>query len=209
MNYAIQIVAGYGLADFVSGIGHWFEDTYLKTTTPIFSTIAISNQMHHVRPTLMCYFGYLETIKTTFLVSMPLYAVLAYFGYAFHPAVLSFFIATINVNEIHRWSHMRPAELSWFVRILQDYRIILNRRDHNIHHGKPNDNQYCVISGAMNYVLDAIGFWRIIEWIILKLTGIEPRKNNDPDIWRVYEHAFPGNLAAAGFHPHENGEPVT
>lgn len=209
MAYIAQIVTGYILADFISGVGHWFEDTYLQTNAPIIGKIAIANQMHHLRPTLMCHFGYFETIKSTILVSAPIYALFAYFGYAFDPTVLSFFVATINVNEIHKWSHMRPSELSWFIRILQNYRIILNRYDHNIHHREPNTNQYCVVSGAINGILDTLGFWRAVEWIILKLTGIEPRKNNNPDIWHIYERAYPGKLAAMGFYLHENGERIT
>lgn len=212
----VNIFAGYLVADFVSGIGHWLEDTYLKTTTPFVGGIAAANQMHHLRPALMCHFTYFQTIKSTLALTLPIYAALAVFGYGLEPFVLSFFACTINVNEIHKWSHMRTKELHWFVQLLQDYRVILNRRDHGIHHRAPNDNQYCVVSGAINYPLDYIGFWRGVEYLIYKSTGVKPRDNDDPDIWATYERMFPGYLAHAKIVPpvhvgvslHEDGAPV-
>ena len=200
-----NIIAGYFAADFVSGIGHWLEDTYLKTDTPLFGSIAAANQMHHLRPALMCHFNYFQTVKTTFGLLLPVYVACLYFGVGLNPGVITFFLATLNVNEFHKWSHMQKKELWYPVQMLQNARIILNRQDHKLHHTRPFNSQYCVVSGGMNYILDGIGFWRFIEAVIYYTTGAEPRKNDDPEIWTTYEKIYPGLLASAGIQPHENG----
>ena len=47
MNKLIQIITGFILADIITGIFHWFEDTYLSycINFPILSEISKNNEI--------------------------------------------------------------------------------------------------------------------------------------------------------------------
>jgi hypothetical protein len=75
---------------------------------------------------------------------------------------------------------------------------LLNPDYHKIHH-TDLVGQYCIISGFLNWPLDHFGFWRGLENIIEKLTGVKPRMNDDPNIvevYHVYHGITPKQLAA-------------
>ena len=56
------------------------------------------------------------------------------------------------------------------MRWLQDKNVILSRQAHGIHHKKPHDNNYCIVSGHMN-VADKYGFFSWLQRIVEKRTG--------------------------------------
>jgi len=49
---------------------------------------------------------------------------------------------------------------------------------HDAHHRGPHDRRYCVINGWANYVCDATGLWRGLEWLVQKATGSIPRRSD-------------------------------
>ena len=51
----IQIILGFILADFITGIVHWFEDTYLVycINIPFINEISKNNELHHYFPRSM------------------------------------------------------------------------------------------------------------------------------------------------------------
>ena len=62
---------------------------------------------------------------------------------------------------------------------LQDAGILLSRKAHGAHHKAPFENNYAIVSGWWNPLLDAGGnghnFWRKFGHFIKARTGAEPR----------------------------------
>lgn len=71
------------------------------------------------------------------------------------------------------------------VAFLQDWELILSRRNHQIHHHTPFDQHYCITTGWMNPILSSIGFWKRIENSIQRITGYAPRE--DDAFWTVQQ----------------------
>ncbi|OAF66001.1 hypothetical protein A3Q56_06272 [Intoshia linei] len=96
---------------------------------------------------------------------------------------LSIYLAI--TNQIHKWSHTYPeTSIPFIVRQLQDYRIILSREGHKIHHVSPHDTYYCITTGWLNYPLEVSQFWDKMEIIVNKISGAKPRE--DDMAWAKY-----------------------
>jgi len=59
-----------------------------------------------------------------------------------------------------------------------DWGLVLGREHHMHHHYYPFDRNYCITTGWLNGPLQAIGFWRALESIITKITGLIPREDD-------------------------------
>ena len=74
--------------------------------------------------------------------------------------------------------HAAAADATCLLR-LQDAGILLSRKAHGAHHKAPFENNYAIVSGWWNPLLDAGGdghnFWRKFEHFIKARTGAEPR----------------------------------
>eukprot|EP01095_Lingulamoeba_sp_RSL-Kostka_P018203 TRINITY_DN988_c1_g1_i1.p1 TRINITY_DN988_c1_g1~~TRINITY_DN988_c1_g1_i1.p1 ORF type:complete len:135 (-),score=22.14 TRINITY_DN988_c1_g1_i1:33-437(-) len=51
---------GIVMADFLSGVVHWFFDTYASVNTPVIGTIVRSFREHHLYPKAMCEHDFIE-----------------------------------------------------------------------------------------------------------------------------------------------------
>ena len=79
-------------------------------------------------------------------------------------------------NIIHKWAHMRHCELPKIIILLQNIGILGSHSLHRLHHAGNSSQSYCVISSYLNPILDKIKLWRVLEYIIYKLTGIKPNR---------------------------------
>jgi hypothetical protein len=57
----------------------------------------------------------------------------------------------------------------------QDAGLLIGRRQHGAHHRPNFDGNYCIVSGWWNAPLDNVGFFRWLEKVVAKQTGVEPR----------------------------------
>lgn len=84
----------------------------------------------------------------------------------------SFVFFVVLSQETHRQAHMvRPAR---WVRTVQKSGLIVSQKTHLAHHHSPFDDNYCILSGMWNNVLDRTRFFRRWEAIIYRTCGVEP-----------------------------------
>ena len=77
-------------------------------------------------------------------------------------------------QEIHKYSHMTATTTPSWIQFLQNQNLILSRKTHGAHHTSPFEDNYCIVTGHLNESLDNSNFYRYLEVIVFKLTGVEP-----------------------------------
>ena len=193
MKIILQIILAYLLADFFSGVFHWFEDSYLDycTSIPFISDIAKDNDMHHYFPRSTLVYSYWENTRVnliiTIIVLLIIYAINKKFVINNIYFMLTFAFFSVISNICHRFSHMRDCENSQFVIFLQKIGFLSSHTYHSVHH-ETSIIRYCPISIYNNYILDYIYFWRILEYIVFLLTGITPSRNEYNKYKSIHNH---------------------
>ena len=79
--------------------------------------------------------------------------------------------------QIHKWSHTYFCLPGWVV-WLQECHVILPRRHHRIHHVAPHETYFCITTGWLNWPLEKLRFWSILEAVIEQTTGCKPRADD-------------------------------
>ena len=161
----LQLVLGWLLADFLSGLLHWFEDRVGVRNVPgLHHVLVVPNRGHHADPMAFTRSGVLARSGSTWLA---VGAVSALWAFAFGPS-LAWAAATAGmliINEAHRWAH-RPAAAPRPVRILQEIGILQAGNHHARHHRAALDTHYCILTTWLNPVLDAVRFWQALERLL-------------------------------------------
>jgi ubiquitin-conjugating enzyme E2 variant len=169
-----QIVACVLAADFLTGLVHWWEDTYGLPTWPVLGQLVIEpNLEHHRKPGLM---GSMNTFFDRWWQSAVLAGGVCLLAWL--AGVLTWHLVTIGClaslgNEVHAWSH-RGGQ-GWLVKLLQDAAIVQSPAQHARHHRPPFDRYYCTLTNLTNAVLERIEFWRGLEAAI-GIAGIRPKR---------------------------------
>lgn len=171
MNIAAYIVLAWLAADFVTAVVHWWEDRYGNPDWPIIGEYVIKpNILHHTEPRAFLAKNIFHRNWTSLVPAGIASAVFACFGLWW----LSLVAALCGLgNELHAWSHQKCSRV---VRGLQLLGFLCAQEDHAVHHERPYDRYYCVMTGFLNPVLSAIRFWPGLEQIIGRTTGIWPRE---------------------------------
>lgn len=179
---ATQFLASWLLADFITGIFHWFEDRYLDETTSLefFQGVAQDNKQHHTFPTALCMVTWWENMRSAALFAWPTAVVLLWLG---APLWLWLGVACSSFgNLIHRFSHEPKRKLPRFIRFMQWTGLFISHEHHALHHytdGVRVDPKwtatkaYCPMTNWVNPLLDNIRFWRGLERALL-LLNIKP-----------------------------------
>jgi len=185
-------ICGILFADFMSGLVHWGADTWGTLEWPFFGpTFIRSFREHHVSPTAMCEHDFFETNGDNFMLVVPPLLYLARKDYFLNSpdgitvswwdifGAMFWMTAAIGIsmtNQFHKWSH--SAKLPSLVSHLQDWWIILPRTKHSLHHRPAFDGCYCITTGWLNPLLDNTNFWRHVEYVVNKITGLIPREDD-------------------------------
>jgi len=174
--FIVKLLATVVMADFVSGFVHWLEDAYARPEMPLVGNIARENLQHHARPR--------DFIKKSWwassydLLVLGLLAIaIAWHDHHLTPWVLLFTALVINANQIHKWAHSNRQETPRLIRFLQKHRILQSAREHAKHHSGERNTYYCVITSFLNPVLEKINFWKGMESVIEKVTGVSRRSD--------------------------------
>ena len=166
---SLSCFAGLCLADFMSGIVHWSADTYGSPTMPIFGGFVRTFREHHADQIDITRHDFIETNGDVCIFSSPVHLTLLLWledPFALS-CVFGVFVGSYMNSQIHKWAH--SSERPWHVRALQRVRFFLSPGHHSNHHSGPHLSHYCITTGWMNGLLDGIGFFRKLEWLLLKL----------------------------------------
>ena len=92
--YALQVFLLWIAADFITGIIHWWEDTYGNPDWPIIGKYVVEpNLVHHKQPTKLLEGSYWNRIDTSFFAVVLLGAVLWFLGlHSWQMIVCLFFV---------------------------------------------------------------------------------------------------------------------
>jgi len=189
----LALVAGAVTADLVSGLVHWTADTWGSETMPVLGRRFVRPfRVHHVNPDDFLRRSFLDTngdvaaIVAGFLALGLLLPLDAELGRAAAVALVAFCATGLPTNQVHQWAHRpRPPRI---VRMLQNAGLILPRRDHLRHHRAPHAAYYCIATGWLNRPLESIDFFRRLERLVSRLTGLQPRED---------DHAFQSEVRNA------------
>lgn len=168
------------LADFLSGFFHWLEDSYGREDFPITGRLYTKpNIRHHHEPRYFVRHNWFQCSWDLALLSF-IIVLVAWSLQALTWEVWLFAVLAANANEFHKWAHRTRKENGPWISLLHDLRLIQGPKHHAHHHTDPKSSHYCVITNFLNPVLEALGFWRALEWIILRFLGL--RKRPDPSV---------------------------
>lgn len=167
----IDIFLAWLLADFLSGVGHWWQDRVLRGTSRVgfVNKLHHDNLLHHNQPAAMLDGNWFENINTTLPLTLPAALILYIAG-----ADRVLWLAVVFVgfaNLVHRFAHQRHRRLIWPVRALQWTGLFIPFEHHHAHHydsfgrvaKEYTDGRYCVMTDWLNPVLDGVGFWKKLE----------------------------------------------
>ena len=190
VSLAVVIILGvpiaWILADFVSGLIHWFADTYGADDTPLFGPWLIKPfRQHHLYARDICTHNLVLTIGNSCTGAAPLQVGLLYFllsddDVSITNAALAFVfnlftMAMVATNVLHKWAHAEKT--NWLVSRLQRSRVFLSPAHHHLHHTPPFDSNYCITNGWLNPLLERIRFFRNME-ATLSAIGIKPNESS-------------------------------
>jgi len=189
----VLVLAGWVLADFLSGLLHWLADTWGRIDMPIIGRRLLHPfRVHHVNPRDILDRGFLDLNGDVAAVCLPFLALALWLPMASPSMQAAALLLTatagfaLPTNQIHQWAHMPNPPRG--VRVLQALRLVLTPRGHARHHANPAGGHYCITTGWCNAPLTATGFYTALESGITAVTGWKPR--SDPAM-----HGVTGELS--------------
>lgn len=167
-------------ADIISGIVHWFADTYGKVTWPIIGNTFIRSFLeHHIDPKSITKHDWIETNGANFFIGIPLLTFLILQKEVVSNDICVFFaitnIWTALTNQFHKWAHLDKTNK--LIELLQNYGLVLNKKIHEKHHRLPFDCNYNITNGHTNLFFEKFKIYRILESILKNLFKIYPHRN--------------------------------
>ncbi len=153
----LALVAGYLLADLLSGLVHWFCDRFFEEHTPVIGqALILPFREHHRDPLAMTRHGFLELTGNSCLGLAPVLALAWWWPLSVWLDALALALAAsvVATNSLHKWAHAAtaPAPVRW----LQRWRLVLPPRAHAVHHRPGHAGAYCVTAGWMNGLSDRL-----------------------------------------------------
>lgn len=183
-GWAGVVVGSYLLADFISGLFHWAADTWGSVDMPLIGKLFVRPfREHHVDQLAITRHDFFEVTGGNCAIALPWFLVHLFdleggtnalrTGAAFLGLFL-FFIFLTNLS--HRWAH--AASPPTLAKLGHKVGLLLTPEHHAKHHQAPHLVAYCITSGIVDRVLDPIRFFRGLEVVVSKVTGLVPREED-------------------------------
>lgn len=178
LMYGVQIFLLWLLADFLTGMVHWWQDAYGNPAWPILGKYMVEpNLNHHKHPRDLLKGSYWTRIKASFVAAIILIILFYLCGWSSWQMILCLLFSSQG-NEIHAMSHRTNKENGKFVIFLQRLGLIQGRKTHGWHHKAPYDTNFCVMTEFLNPVLSKIDLWKKMESFLHKFFGIKPLRGS-------------------------------
>lgn len=159
------------IADFLTGLFHWIEDTYSTKNWPF--NIGVHNIEHHKQPGLMGRMGTFITRNSIpcalALIGAP---VLWFLGIPIMYVLMIAGLAALG-NEVHAWNHRANNNL--IITYLQEAGLVQTKQQHSKHHKYPYNVCYCTLTNLVNPIVDYFKVWAKMEAVLLKI-GVKPKR---------------------------------
>jgi hypothetical protein len=171
---ALGVAVGYLAGDFMSGVVHWFCDTFFEEDSAVIGRVLIHPfREHHRDPLAMTRHDFAEIAGNSCLALAPVLAIVALLPAPAGPlwlgvyaALLVFSLVAVVTNQLHKWAHM-PTVPAYVTR-MQRAGLILRPLRHAAHH-RTQAEAYCVATGWLNPFLDRLGFFPAVERTLVAL----------------------------------------
>lgn len=172
IGFLLAVLAGWLLADFLSGLLHWLEDRIAGDRWPILGPLVFApNRLHHEQPLAFTRASFAARNGTSIVAALILFATIAT-TLVLMPAMavpglvwvllISATIAGALANQIHYWAHM-PHRAPGIVQALQTIGLCQSRWHHARHHAPPQRERYCILTNWLNPWLDQCSIWAMLE----------------------------------------------
>jgi TMEM189-like protein len=156
------IAACLAIADFITGVLHWAEDTWLAPgrSELLDRWIVRDNIEHHRVPGTIRAGHYWQTNRVCIAVAAVVAVTLLLLHVHAWQAYFIVFLGSQS-NQVHLWAH--SSRVPRWVAALQRAGILQSRNQHARHHKSPYAVNFCTMTDYLNPALEAIGFWRGLE----------------------------------------------
>lgn len=171
----LLILFSWLLADFLSGVVHWWEDRAMKGASKFefLNRVREDNERHHKAPGFMLRYSYWENVNTTMPAAFAISAILMIMGVPTFICLAVFFTGFGNL--VHRWAHDPPARLNTLIKVMQFTGLFISKHHHDVHHYTEQGTlisregateRYCVMTNWLNPTLDKVGLWRALDRLV-------------------------------------------
>ncbi len=163
------------IADFVSGVIHWWEDTYGKPEWKFLGIgkyLIIPNLIHHQKPRDFVKHSYLKRNLAAIILAIVLTPIIYLLTDISWQTALLLFIYGSQTVEIHAISHRTDKENGKFLVLLQKIGLLQSKKNHAQHHQSPHRSGYCLMTNWVNPILDSVKLWPVLEffvWVVFKV----------------------------------------
>jgi ubiquitin-conjugating enzyme E2 variant len=155
------------IADFITGIVHWFEDAYGNPNWKYLGKImVVPNLEHHIKPTEFLKNSFWYRIRESFFTSLILLFIFWCFSWINFYTTFTILYMSL-ANQFHAITHRTNEQNGWVIELIQKTGLIQNRKMHLEHHINPYNINYCVMTGYLNPILNYFKFWERLEKLVL------------------------------------------
>jgi hypothetical protein len=144
------------VTDLISGLLHVILDNPRSLAIPPIRGLAQGFQRHHQNPSNIYEMPLYQHI---YVMHMPLtflfLAVLPFQNAGMSVVFLGMVVGLHVMQMAHLWAHLPAERVPRTVRLLHGARLLLRKRQHDLHHTVPYDKDFCIMTGMCNRPLNA------------------------------------------------------